>query len=125
MTCPFRIGGRIRPIAMFEHHRYKPGGIGVVTQIDANDRTLKASDAEGRVGRWIRWCDCESVDQIGWDWLKGELPAAALELLAAFDGLQSLTLRRDVSQALVAQAPELKARILGACEALENQKPNP
>jgi hypothetical protein len=124
-TCPFKIGARIRPIAMFEHHRYKPDENYVVTQIDTNDRTLVARNAEGRVGRWIRWCDCESIDGIGWDWLKGVLPADALELLSAFDGVQLLALRSDIRKALVAQAPELKGRILNACEALESPNPNP
>jgi hypothetical protein len=36
-ACPFKVGDRIRAVAIFEQHRYKPGEIHVVTQIDPND----------------------------------------------------------------------------------------
>ena len=117
--CPFAIGSRIRPIAMFDHHDYRRGENYEVTAIDPNDSTLQARDEHGQTGRWIRWRDCEAASEIGWDWLKGQLPAAALELLSAFDGLQTLKLRPDIRIALIQQTPNLKERVLAACEALE------
>jgi hypothetical protein len=122
-TSPFKTGDRIRPIGMFEHHRYKIREIYVVTQIDRNDSTLKARNAEGVDGSWIRWSDCERVEDIGWDWLKGELTVEALELLSAFEGMKSLSLRADIRKAIVMQTSELKKRILNACETLESSKP--
>jgi len=120
---PFKPGDRIRPIAMFERHGYLVGEVYTVTEIDANDSTLRARNAVGEDGRWIRWCDCARADGIGWEWLKGELPADALELLSAFEGVQELSLSADIRKALVTQASGLKNRILKACEALEPSTP--
>jgi len=121
--CPFKPGDRIRPIAMFDRHDYQRGETYEVVEIDCGDSTLRARDAGGGVRSWIRWQDCEAAGEIGWDWLKGQLPAEALELLSAFDGLQSLKLRQDVRIALINQVPALKERLLDACEALETGNP--
>jgi len=118
--CPFCIGDRIRPIAMFECHDYRRGESYEVVEIDPNDSTLKARDEHGQIGRWIRWCDCERFNEIGWVWLKGQLPAETLELLAAFDGLQTLKLRPELRIALVQQVTGLKDKVLDACVALES-----
>lgn len=104
---------------MFEHHDYRRGESYEVVAIDPNDSSLKARDEHGATGRWIRWCDCEKFNEIGWEWLKGQLSAEALELLSAFDGLQSLKLRTEVRVALVEQMPALKGKLLDACVALE------
>ena len=119
ITSPFRIGDRICPIAMFDHHDYRRGESYTVVEIDPNDSTLKARDEHGQNGRWIRWCDCEKFNEIGWEWLKGQLSAEALELLTAFDGLQNLKLRPQVRMALVNHLPGLKDKVLDACVALE------
>jgi hypothetical protein len=121
MPCPFKPGDRIRPIAMFEHHDYRRGESYEVIEIDPNDSTLKARAEHGQTGSWIRWRDCEKFNDIGWEWLKGQLSAEALELLTAFDGLQNLTLRSEVRIALVEQVPALKDKVLDACVALESK----
>lgn len=123
-SCPFKPGDRIRPIAMFEHHDYRRGESYEVVEIDTGDSTLKARDEHGQVGAWILWCDCEMFNDIGWDWLKGHLSAEALELLSAFDGLQTLKLRPEVRMALVERLPALKEKVLDACVALESRNPN-
>ena len=123
--CPFKVGDRIRPIAMFEHHDYRRGESYDVVNIDPNDSTLRARDEHGQTGRWIRWRDCEKFDEIGWEWLKGELPAETLELLAAFDGLQSLKLRPEIRIALVDRLSGLRGKVLDACLSLESNKPLP
>ena len=122
-ACPFKPGDRIRPTAMFAHHDYQRGETYEVVDIDRNDSTLRARDVAGNTRSWIRWQDCEPAEEIGWDWLKGQLSAEALELLSAFDGLQSLKLRPDLRAALVKQVPALKERVLDACEALETPQP--
>ena len=122
--CPFAIGSRIRPIANFEHHDYRRGESYEVTSVDCNDSTLQGRDEHGQTGRWIRWCDCEATSDIGWEWLKGQLSAEALELLAAFDGLQMLKLRPDIRIALIQQATSLKERILTASQAVETPTTN-
>ena len=121
MPCPFKPGDRIRPIAMFEHHDYRRGESYEVVEIDPNDSTLKARAEHGQTGAWIRWRDCEKFNDIGWEWLKGQLSAEALELLTAFDGLQNLKLRPEVRIALVEQVPVLKDKVLDACVALESK----
>ncbi|MEY4244237.1 MAG: hypothetical protein RLZZ245_1822 [Verrucomicrobiota bacterium] len=121
--CPFKVGDRIRPIAMFHCHDYRRGESYDVVNIDPNDSTLQARDEHGQTGRWIRWCDCEKFNEIGWEWLKGQLSAEALELLSAFEGLQTLKLRPDLRIALVKQVPGLKDKVLDACVTLES-KPN-
>lgn len=105
---------------MFEHHDYRRGESYEVVRIDPSDGTLKARDYHGDTGSWIRWADCEKCNDIGWDWLKGQLSAEALELLSAFDGLNTLTLRPDVRCALAGQVPALKDKVLDACLALES-----
>ena len=120
-SCPFKVGDRIRPTAMFEHHDYRRGESYEVVNIDPNDSTLQARDEHGQTGRWIRWRDCEKFEEIGWEWLKGQLSAEALELLSAFEGLQTLKLRPDLRIALVQQVPGLKDKVLDACVSLESK----
>lgn len=122
-SCPFKMGDRIRSTAMYENHGYRRGESYEIVKIDSNDSTLKARDEDGRIGEWIRWADCEISNSIGWEWLKGQLPAEALEILSAFDGLHTLTLRPDIRIALIDQTPELRDRILDACEALKSNEP--
>lgn len=121
MPCPFKQGDSIRPVAMFEHHDYRRGESYTVVEIDPNDSTLKARDEHGQTGRWIRWRDCEKFNDIGWEWLKGQLSVEALELLTAFDGLQNLKLRPQVRMALVNHLPGLKDKVLDACVSLESK----
>lgn len=121
IPCPFKVGDQIRPVAMFEHHDYRRGESYEVVQIDPNDSTLQARDEHGQTGAWIRWCDCDKHNEIGWEWLKGQLSVEALELLAAFDGVQNLKLRQEVRIALVAQLPGLRDKVLDACVSLESK----
>jgi hypothetical protein len=123
--CPFKVGDRILPIDKFEHHDYRRGESYVVVEIDGGDSTLKARDEHGQTGRWIRWRDCEKFNDIGWEWLKGQLSVEALELLSAFDGLQTLRLRPEIRIALVERLPALKEKVIDACVAPESRTPTP
>jgi hypothetical protein len=117
--CKFKIGDRIRATAMFDRHDYRRDETYEVVEIDHNDSTLRARDETGAVGRWIRWQDCDVSDEIGWDWLKGQLPAETLELMSAFDGLGTLKLRADLRVAIIQHLPALKVRVIEACAELE------
>ena len=110
----FKNGDKIRATGGFGHHGYEPGRIYTVTCVDSNDSTLKAQAANGQEGGWIKWRDCRKANDIGWEWLKTILPAEALDLLAAFDGVENLSLREDLRNRLVIQIPGLHDKILGA-----------
>lgn len=122
-TNSFNVGDKIRAIAAFGHHSYEPGRCYTVTSVDSNDKTLKARDVMGQEGNWIKWRDCKKANDIAWDWLKSVLPAEALDLLAAFDGLEHLTLREDLRNRLVLQIPGLHDKILLAMAAEEAPEP--
>jgi hypothetical protein len=122
-TDTFKVGDKIRAVAAFGHHSYEPGRCYTVTSVDSNDKTLKARDVMGQEGNWIKWRDCKKANDIAWDWLKSVLPAEALDLLAAFDGLEHLTLREDLRNRLVLQIPGLHDKILIAMA--EEEAPEP
>lgn len=124
-SCPFKEGDRIQAVDKFDCHDYLRGEIYTVIDIDPNDCTLRASGPRGEMSSWIRWNDCRAAYQIGWDWLKGQLPSETLELLLAFDGLSRLRLRHDVSLALVEGIPSLKERIIGCTAKLESSMEAP
>ena len=121
VAFPLPEGTRIRVIARFDRHNYLPNETYTVVRVDANDQTLVAKDDFGEEGHWIRWSDCAQHAEIGWEWLKTKLPAEALDLLSAFDGLESLSLREDIRNHLITKMPDLKNRVLGALEEQEVQ----
>lgn len=118
-NTPFAVGVRIRAVANFGRHSYQAGKIYTVVDVDPNDNTLRARDSSGEEGNWIRWADCRAAEDIGWDWLKGALPAEALDLLSNFDGLDGLRLREEVRTALLLKIPNLKNAILEAQEQMQ------
>jgi hypothetical protein len=56
---------------------------------------------------------------IGWEFLKDALPSEALDLLAAFKGLDSLELDDQVVHHILSNLPDLQERILSAVHHLE------
>ena len=92
---------------------YQPGKSYLVARIDNSDNTLIATDAEGNEGNWIKWDHCMPAgDDINWSWLKGQLSGESLELLSAFEGLETLRLRDEIRDRILLQLPNLKERIL-------------
>jgi hypothetical protein len=101
---------------------YEPGKTYTIIRVDDNDNTLIAADSAGREGSWIKWDHCVQADgEIGWSWLKGQLPADALELLSAFDGLEALRLKDELRDHILLQLPGLKDRILHSQIQLEEE----
>jgi hypothetical protein len=105
---------------MFENHDYGSDQVYFVAEIDPRDSTLRARDARGALGSWIRWQDCRADETIGWNWLKGRLPAEDLELLSAFNGLERLSLRPEIAAALISDIPTLRKNILDSIEKIES-----
>jgi hypothetical protein len=92
---------------------YECGKTYTIVRVDENDNTLVAVDSEGKEGSWIKWEYCKLSDgEIGWSWLKGQLSADALELLSAFEGLETLRLKDEIRDHILLQLPSLKDRIL-------------
>jgi hypothetical protein len=124
-NAQFKQGDKIRAIGGFGHHAYEPNCHYTVVSVDSSDHTLTAASRTGKEGGWIKWHDCLKADEIGWEWLKTVLPAEALDLLAAFDGVHSLSLREDLRNRLIVQIPGLHDKILGAMADEEAGTPNP
>ena len=92
---------------------YELGKTYTIVRVDNDDNTLIASDSEGQEGSWVKWDHCVLVNgEIGWSWLKGQLSAEALELLSAFEKLESLRLKDEIRDHILLQLPGLKDRIL-------------
>jgi hypothetical protein len=124
-NAQFKQGDKIRAIGGFGHHAYEPNCHYTVVSVDSSDNTLTAASRTGKEGGWIKWHDCIKADEIGWEWLKTVLPAEALDLLAAFDGVHSLSLREDLRNRLVVQIPGLHDKILCAMADEEAGTPTP
>jgi hypothetical protein len=106
------VGRKIRISGNSNEHNYTIGGIYTVTHIDDSDGTLKAEDANGVTGNWIRWKDVTPAGTVGWDFIKKVLPADVIEFLGAFDGIEQLELSGDVKDAILLSLPDLHERIL-------------
>lgn len=93
---------------------YQPGKIYVVSRVDPTDNTLKGTeDGSGRELLWVAWDRVRLItSEIGWDWLKTQLPDDVLEILSAFDGLDQLTLKTHIRDQIVRSTPNLLQRIL-------------
>jgi hypothetical protein len=93
---------------------YEPGKMYTVSRVDPTDNTLKGTeDGAGRELLWVAWDRVRPVaSEIGWEWLKTQLPDDSLEILSAFDGLDRLTLKADIRDQIVKTTPNLLQRIL-------------
>jgi len=119
MTTIPNEGSRIRVISKSNPHQYQLGGVYRVCQVD-DDGTFRAASEGGWVGDFLQPEDCE-IFGIGWDWLRHQLDAHALDLLRAFEGLDSLTLRSDVEAALIASIPDLEKAVFGVLPRLDEE----
>jgi hypothetical protein len=111
---------RIRVIR--ETRGYERDRVYTIDRVDTSDNTLTAADASGKVGPWVQWINCAPAGpDVGWDWLKAQLPGEVLELLTAFQGLEKLRLKNEVRDHILLQIPNLKERILQAQVALDEE----
>jgi hypothetical protein len=110
---PVPEGSRIRVVRNSNHHNYTIGQIYTVNH-DDQDGTFDAADAGGKVGDWLRWEDCEPASPSAWDQIAADLPEDLVRFLSCFDGIQSLTLRQPIVDAMLAKLPDLHERIVAA-----------
>ena len=107
------IGTHVRVVGNSNEHNYAIGGEVVVVEIDPTRAAFRARRADSdEVGNWLVASDVLKVARLGWDWLRELLPPEDVELLSAFDGLETLELKEEVKAELVKQVPDLKAAIL-------------
>jgi len=104
------VGTRIRVVANHHQHNYDIGETYTVTEVD-DDGTFKAIDADGQVGNWLRWEECELASPSLWDLLAPDLPDDLVRFLSCFDGIQSLTPKREVVDAILRKVPDLHERV--------------
>jgi len=107
---PAPIGTRIRVVHNIHEHAYTIGEVYTVAQVD-DDGTFKAADDEGRVRNWLRWEECEPASPSLWDQLAPDLPDDLVRFLSCFDGIQMLSLRREVVDAILGKLPDLHERV--------------
>lgn len=110
---PAPVGTRIRVSRNTNNHGYKIGGVYTVFH-DDRDGTLKATDEHGRVGNWLRWDDCDPAGPTVWERISADLPEEIVRFLACFDGVQSLTLKEQVIDTVLAGLPDLHERVVAA-----------
>jgi len=104
------VGTRIRVVANLHQHNYAVGETYTVTEVD-DDGTFRAADADGHAGNWLRWDECELASASLWDQLAPDLPDDLVRFLSCFDGIQSLTLKREVVDAILRKVPNLHERV--------------
>ena len=113
-------GTRIRVRANSNNHHYTIGAVYTVTH-DDRDGTFKAADAAGQVGDWLLWEDCEPAGPSAWDRIAADVPDDLVRFLSCFDGIQGLTLKESVADAMLADVPDLHERIVALANAPESE----
>ena len=108
---PVPEGTRIRVVRNSNRHNYTIGRTYTVAH-DDQDGTFTAADANGQAGDWLRWEDCELAGSTAWDRIAGDLPEDLVRFLSCFDGIQSLTLKQSVIDAMLSKLPDLHERIV-------------
>jgi hypothetical protein len=107
---PVPVGTPVFVTSNSNDHSYAIGRVYRVHKVDT-DGSFIAVDSFGHEGDWLKWVDCEVLGT-GWDWLRGHLDARSLDLLSAFDGVESLRLRMDVETHVITSLPHLADVIL-------------
>ena len=110
---PASVGSRVRVVSNEYDHSYTVGRVYTVTTVDS-DGTFRAADCTGRVGNWLRWSECTSMADSLWTKLAAELPDTLVRFLSCFDGINDLTLKETVIDAVLAKLPDLHERVVAA-----------
>lgn len=107
---PAPVGTRIRIVSCIHDHNYLVGETYTIVEVDS-DGTFKAADSDGDVGNWLRWEECELAAASFWDQIAPDLPDDLVRFLSCFDGIQTLTLKREVVDAVLRKLPDLHERV--------------
>lgn len=112
---PAPTGSRIRVLRNNHNHTYTIGDVYTVTYVD-EDGTFRAADAKGRIGNWLRWSECEAVDDSLWPKIAASLPEPLVRFLSCFDGIGEIALKEKVVDAVLARLPDLHERIVAIAD---------
>ena len=95
-----KAGDRIRVVNADDTRGYQVGHVYTVTMVDT-DQTLKAADAQGTVGNWLKFSQIVPASYVSFEWLTKDWPAEIRQLLAAFDGFSHQPIRQEVKDRML------------------------
>lgn len=113
-------GMKVKVVANSNGHDYILGATYSIYKIFIAEGTCCLANAMRRGSYWCPFSDLADANQIGWDWLRDNLPSEARDILGAFDGLECLMLKEEIANTLVSRIPDLRQRILDVTEAQAN-----
>ena len=119
LNHPYPIGMKVRLRKDHQESGYDHSTTYTVGQVDCSDSTYRVRGPDGALKSWVSFTALQPATAIGWDFLKDALPGEALDLLAAFKGLDSLELDDQVVHHILSNLPDLQERILSAVHNLE------
>lgn len=106
---PVPVGTRIRVVRNRNNHTYT---IGKVYRVHHDDRdgTFKAIDAAGTVGNWLRWDEVQPAGPSTWGRIAADVPEEICRFLGCFDGIDDISLKESVIDAVLADLPDTHER---------------
>ena len=107
-------GQLVRVVGNSMKYDYPIGSVHTIGLVDESDSTMTLS-GEGRSGGWVPFADVEPV-QIGWDYAKSVLPPEVVTLLEGCAGIEAISLKKSVSDAILLSVPNLGERIRSASQ---------
>ncbi len=110
-------GQLVRVVGNTMKSDYPLGSVHTISLIDESDSTMTLASG-GRTGGWISFADVQPV-QLGWDYAKSVLPAEVVSLLEGCSGIEAISLKRSVCDAILLSVPNLGERIRNASEQLK------
>jgi len=101
-------------------HAARVGERYIVCRVDDSDDTVKVIPrGESAVADyWIPWSEIEPVG-FGWNYARGHLPEELATLLAACDGIEHLSLSREIKYAIIESLPDWRQRVMEALESID------
>ena len=113
-------GQKVKVIGNSNRHHYDIGTTYTVSTVDTNDNTCRLADNSGNTRDWCAFDDIEPSVAIGWAWLQQNLAPDVVDLLSLFDGIEHLTLKTEMSSAILQTIPDLKKSLLDYIERKAN-----
>lgn len=101
-------------------HGARVGDRYIVTSVDDSDDTLKGIPRgfSSTPDFWIPWSDVEPV-VFGWDYARNHLPPDVARLFAACDGIEHVSLNRQIKTVIFESLPDWRERVMEALETLD------